>query len=87
MQDMMVKVLPAQGTKAFQGLLVTIRQVLFISQSLTVRFHRSTGLLLCLRWAQSTLLALCPPLKFCQELKRNFLKCLEGEQYIKEGGA
>lgn len=32
MQDMMVKVLPAQASEGFSGSLVSIRQVLFISQ-------------------------------------------------------
>lgn len=74
-QDMMVKVLPAQGTRALSGSLVTIRQVFiylfFQSRRLTACFHPSAGLLLCLRKAQSTPLA-ASSLKLCQELKENF---------------
>lgn len=74
----MVKVLPAQGTRALSGSLVTIRQVFiylfFQSRQLTVCFHPSAGLLLCLRKAQSTPLAVSS-LKLCQELKENFEEC------------
>lgn len=72
----MVKVLPAQATEGFSGSLVSIRQVLFISQWLTVCFHSSKSLLVCLRWAHSTPFAMFP-LKFCQEMKENLPQRLD----------